>query len=298
MRRGGRGPVGRNPGLERHDRRRDPAGRVDEPASVLEPLDVQGDAGGGGVGVQPLEAVGEVHVGHVADGNQPVEAHPAVVGGRVDRHEQATALGNQRGPAREGKERGERSVELVGVREDPDDVRAKESHAVAPGDTGQLLLQVLAADLAESRGDDDQGLDALPAALPGDLGAEPGRYGQDGRVDVVGHVENGPIGLESQDLVTVGIDREDFPGVAVGQGVLEDRVADLAGVFRGPDDGDGLRPEEAVEHPQLGFAGPARRHGSAFGDDGYADLIPQPPGSVNRPGHSGVPGGLPTAEAP
>ena len=108
------------------------------------------------------------------------------------------------------------------------DVRAHEADAVFAADLLDLELAVFVAGLGEAGRDQHGAGDLLLAALGQRGGDELGGDGEDGGVDRVGDVFDRLIGLVAEDLVGLGVDREDLALVAAVDEVLHHRVADLA----------------------------------------------------------------------
>ena len=77
-------------------------------------------------------------------------------------------------------------------------------------------------------------------------GDELGRNREHRDVDVAWNVLDALVRLQPHDLVGGRVDRVDLPLVAAVDQVLHHRVADLAGLRRGADDGDRLRLHDAV----------------------------------------------------
>ena len=95
--------------------------------------------------------------------------------------------------------------------------------------------------LAEAAGDDHQPADPLAAAGLDHAGDLVGRHGEDGEVDVVGDRLDVGVGGHPADVPGAGVDRVDRAGEAVVEQVPQQRVADLAVVVAGADDGDRRR---------------------------------------------------------
>jgi hypothetical protein len=118
-----------------------------------------------------------------------------------------------------------------------------------PAQLGQPLFQVvaLAAHLLESGGDDDGRFEFFRGQ--GLHGRQHGghRDGDHGQVQVVGQIGHVPDHGQPQDLVGLGVDREDPPGKSGLDHVGHHGVADLPGFLRGPDHGHGLGVEQGVQ---------------------------------------------------
>src|SRR3972149_2999319 len=119
---------------------------------------------------------------------------------------------------------------------------------------GRLALRSAAANLAESGRDHDEAayalLDALRDGLEGDLRG----HADDREVHGVGDLEDARVRLDRVDRIRVRVHRVDRALELVRDQVVEDRVADLALLEAGPDDGHTLPAEDP---------GGAGAHGSA-----------------------------------
>ena len=187
----------------------------DEPLWVFEALDVQSDHPGVGIAGQVFYKVTELQISLVTQRHSRAEAglvfHAAVVGGRHQR----TAL-RQVGDSASVKWRyrhGGRGVEQqagVGV-EQAQAVGTDQSHAGAPGDLYQFLLQVSTGciDLTEPRGDDDAAADPYGGTLSDGIADCCTRYRNDRYVDWVGEPIDRRNSRQAEDVLTSGIDRND-----------------------------------------------------------------------------------------
>ena len=82
---------------------------------------------------------------------------------------------------------------------------------------------------------------------------------EDGDVDHARHVLDAAIGAAPEDLVGARMDRIDLAAIAAVDEVLHHRVADLAVLARGADDGDGVRPHDPPHGAEDVVAARARR---------------------------------------
>ncbi len=235
VRGGSRGAVGRHTRLEGDDGFLGLAGDFHEAAAVFEALDVEGDAGRGGVVIQPFDGVGKIHIGHVADGNEFVEADAAGVGGGVHGDQQGAALRDQSRLADQGQERRKGSVKLFGVGEVAHNVGAENAGVVAASDFYNLVFQLVLAGFGEAGGDHDEALDALLPAIFHGLGDQLGGHGHDRGIHAVGEVGNRREHFEAQNFVRFGVDRIDLALKTALDQIFHNGIADFSGRGGGAD---------------------------------------------------------------
>jgi hypothetical protein len=101
---------------------------------------------------------------------------------------------------------------------------------------GFFDVGALGADFRKTPGVDDDVLDALLAAVLHGHGYELGRDDHVGHIHLPGNIQNGRVGLDAADLVGLGVDGVDAPGVAEIQQVLDHPVADVKFLARSADD--------------------------------------------------------------
>jgi hypothetical protein len=120
---------------------------------------------------------------------------------------------------------------------------------VAFGDAAQLRfpLDADAADLAEPGGDDDEPLDALPAALFGHRQHGVRGHHEHGEVDVPRDRPHGGERWHRQHDLGVLVDRVDRALEPTGDQVGDHLPADGTGPPAGADDRDGSGSEDAVQ---------------------------------------------------
>ena len=218
--------------------------------AVAAAFHVGDDDAGVGVARQPFDAVGDVHVGLVAGGDEVAEADTGL---RRERHDvgadRAALAGDaDRALARpDVVERGrERGVE-TGVKVD-EAVGAEQPRAGGAARSGDALLCLAPGlvDLAEAGAEEyDRAHPRLKAFLDGAF-RELGSDRHDGEVRHLIEVGNALRGLQSEDLGPVRVDWHD----GALEMLLHQRnrlAADLHRVRGGPDHGDAARAHHGVE---------------------------------------------------
>ena len=120
------------------------------------------------------------------------------------------------------------------------------------------------ARLAEPRADDDGGRHALGSALLERRQHGGCRYGHDGEVDRLADVENRSDCWQALHHRSRRVHRDEPPREATCLQIREHTAADLRGIGRSADDGDGLGLEE---WKQVGPVHAARHHHVLGGED-------------------------------
>ena len=180
-----------------------------------------------------------------AQPGQPVsqrEAQPAGL------HDQACRPGF-------GMTGGEGRVQPDAGHGDAEAVRADQPHAVAAAD-GQ---QIGALRCVESRGDDDQRLDAAPPAFVGDRRHGHRGHGDDREVDRLGERADRRHAPDRFHVGRVRINRVDPALVTSGDDVVQDGAADRAHPAAGADHGHRTGLEHVPQARHVGAALPVRR---------------------------------------
>jgi len=236
----------RNTRLEGDDRFLGVAAGLDELAPILEAFNVEADARSVIVFIQPGDQVGKVNVCHVADGDHLVEAHLAGIGDGIHGDQQRTALGDQGGLAREGQEGGKRGIQFIRVGKRTHDIGSQDTHAILVRNVHQFIFKILAADLAEARGDHAQGLDAFFAAFFRHLRHKFHRHRNNCQVHFARHVGNRRENLQTEDFGSSGVDGIDLAIVTTLKQILNHCIADLPRLGRGPNHGHSFGLQEIV----------------------------------------------------
>ncbi|MPN10047.1 hypothetical protein SDC9_157340 [bioreactor metagenome] len=91
----GSSAVSRNTRFEGDDRFLGFLGGFNKGTAFFETFDVQGDAGGVLVVIQPFNQVGKINIAHIADGDQFVKTNLAGISGGIESDEQGATLGDE-----------------------------------------------------------------------------------------------------------------------------------------------------------------------------------------------------------
>ena len=62
-------------------------------APIFQSFDIQGNAGGVGIVIQPIDHVSKIDIRHIADRDQFIKADPAGEGGSIDGDQQSADFG-------------------------------------------------------------------------------------------------------------------------------------------------------------------------------------------------------------
>lgn len=248
---GGLGGGGGAAGLDDDDglAEGDLTGGGEEGTGVTDGLHVDEDGVGVLIVAEVVDEVGEVDVGHGTDGDEGGVAETLLEGPVEDGAHEGAGLGDETDVTLEGHGGGEGGVEAGGRAHEAEAVGADASHVVllALSDDVVLHLGTLGSDLLETSGDDDEGTDASLTALDDGAEDELGGDADDGEVDVLGNVADLLVGLETHDLVLLGVDGNDLSAEGGVGEVLEDGLADGADSVGGTDEGDGVGVEDGIE---------------------------------------------------
>jgi len=238
--------VGRRASFEGNDRFGALAGFFHEARTIFDTFNVEGDTGGVFVLIQIGDQISEVEVCLVADGDHLVEANTAGIGDGIHGDQQRTALGDQGGLAREGQEGGKRGIQFIRVGKRTHDIGSQDTHAILVRNVHQFIFKILAADLAEARGDHAQGLDAFFAAFFRHLRHKFHRHRDNCQVHFARHVGNRRENLQTEDFGSSGVDGIDLAIVTTLKQILNHCIADLPRLGRGPNHGHSFGLQEIV----------------------------------------------------
>ena len=188
-----------------------------------------------------------------------------------DGHADATGLRGQRGRALDVVGRAEGCAQVgVGVVEAVD-VRAHQANVVLAPDGLDFGLSFVVAGFRKSRWNQHGTRNLLFTALDQGARHELGGDGKHGRVDDTGIVLDAGVCLVTQDLGGLGMDRNDLALVTAVDEVLHHRIADLSGLGRRADDGNGLGLHDAIHrrHDLLLRRAMPRRLGIKIDNDAH-----------------------------
>ena len=217
-----RGPLaaGRAAGFQRQHRlaRCCQAQGIDKSRAAFDILKIEGDDVAVDHHRPAREDVGFVDISFVADAEQPAEANATADRPVDDAAAEGAALGEEGDVAARRHARDKGRVQRQMRVDDADAVGPHDAHAIAPGDLDDLFLDgnALAADLAESAGDDHGRLDAALAAGLDDRRHGRRRNDDDCQLDWIRHGADVRVAAHAQNLIGLGIDRVDGAGVGMG----------------------------------------------------------------------------------
>gem|GEM_PF-5229095 len=257
-------------------------GRGHEPPGVGDGFDVEQDGAGGRVRAQVVETGGEIGIELVAQRDEVGEADIVGLGPVEDGGEQAVGLGDEGRATRAGRGLGQARVQAVAGHDEPEAAGSEQAHPTPPG-RGQGVggQGLLPPGLGAGQAGGEQDGAARPAraqAIEG-LGHGFGLLADHGQVRRQRQVLDGFVGQHAVDGLELRGDGHDRPQELAREQVAHDDGAGVLGLVRGPDDGNGLWPEEGVE------IGDAHWRSEAFLVDGRAGLV-QAVAEKTRPEHT------------
>ena len=228
-----------------------PRGRLDQPATVGDALQVQADHPGGRVRAQVVEEIDLVQIEPVADAGEPGQAELFTFQEVPEEQPEAAALRDERKGTRPHRQGGhERQAEAACGVGQGEPVGADEANGVAPGRRAHLLGEAPAGltRLVEAAGLDGQPADTGAAAVLHRGGHVAGRDEQHRQVGREGQVGGARIDVEIIPSVVRGlrVDADDRPAEAPAAAVVEDDAGGVARPAGQAVDGQRAGSEEAV----------------------------------------------------
>jgi len=227
--------------------------RLDQAAGIAARFHAAQDDAGFVVLRERGNAVGHVHVGFVAGGDEAADAQAAIGHGA---HREAADVARLRDDARLPRRRhalfecdGEGADQLVHHIDGAQAVGAQQPHAVAAHHADQFGLQgrAFGAGLGKAGRQHDHAADTAPGTVPHGLQCSLRGNGHDGHVRRRGRLQDRGIGLQALDGPALGVDGIDGAGIAVLAQQLDGAAADLRDVVGGTDHGDAVGLEECVQ---------------------------------------------------
>ncbi len=240
MRGSGSRAVGRIASFEGDDRLGAFAGSIHELGSVFDAFDVKSNTGSVFVFVQVSDEISKIEVSLVADGDHLIKTDTAGIGGSSHGDQQGAALRDQGSLAIKWQIVIERSVHLVTVGENTDDVRTNDAHAVFTSDRNDFVFESVVADFAETGGNNADTLHAFFTCIAGDGCYKTRGNCDDSHIHHIRDILDVGVALVTENFFGVRIDRVDRVLVTAVFQVLNYFISDFFGVGRRADDCDAL----------------------------------------------------------
>ena len=213
-------------------------GGFHEFGSVFDAFDVERNTGSAFVFVQVRDQVCKIEVSLVTDGDHFVETDTAGVGRGSHSDQKRTALRNKGSLAFIRQVIIERSVHLVAIGENTNNIRTDDAHTILMGDLDDFLFESVVANFAETGGDDAETLYTFFTCIARNFRYKSGRNSDDSHVHHIRDILDVGVAFVTENFFGVRVDWIDRVLVTTIHEVFDYLVTDLFGVGRRTDNCD------------------------------------------------------------